>query len=82
MREGGKTKQAERSFVRDTGRLWNQAPTEIKEAGTIGIVKQKYQPTARHYNLNPTKTRKTVIKNSVGFRRKEKENSFRMKTRS
>ena len=40
MREGVKTKQAECSFVRDTGRLWNQALIEIKETGTIGTVKQ------------------------------------------
>ena len=41
MREGGKTKQAEQSFARDAGRLWNQALIEIKEASTIGIAKHK-----------------------------------------
>ena len=30
MVEGGKTKQAENSFLRDAGKLWNRAPTEIK----------------------------------------------------
>ena len=39
MVEGGKTKQAENSFVRDAGKLWNRAPTEIKEAPTEGAVK-------------------------------------------
>ena len=40
MPEGGKTKQAEESFVRDTGRLWNRTPIEIKEAATKGMAKQ------------------------------------------
>ena len=39
MREGGKTRQSEESFVRDTSKLWNQAPKEIKEAQTIGAAK-------------------------------------------
>ena len=40
MPEGGKTKQAEESFVRDTGKLWNRTPIEIKEATTKGKAKQ------------------------------------------
>ena len=41
MKEGGKNKIAEESFVRDTGRLWNRAPAEITEAATIGTAKSK-----------------------------------------
>lgn len=33
-REGGKTIQVERSFTRDTGKIWNHALKEIKEANT------------------------------------------------
>ena len=36
MREGGKAKQAEKSFVRDSGKNWRQALREIKEAKNIG----------------------------------------------
>ena len=32
MIEGGRTKQAVESFVRDAGKLWNQAPKKIKDA--------------------------------------------------
>ena len=39
LREGGKTTQAERSFARDTGKVWNQAPKEIKESKTLGAAK-------------------------------------------
>ena len=31
----GRTNQAEKSFVRDSSKLWNQGPREIKEAATI-----------------------------------------------
>ena len=41
IREGGKTILAEKSFTRDTGKLWNAAPKEIKEAETVGIAKEK-----------------------------------------
>ena len=41
MREGGKTVLAEKSFTRDAGKLWNAAPKEIKEGGTIGNAKKK-----------------------------------------
>ena len=40
MREGGKKRLAEESFVRDAGKLWNQAPNETKEAPTLGTAKQ------------------------------------------
>ena len=39
QREGGKTTQAEQSFARDTGKVWNQAPKEIKESKTLGAAK-------------------------------------------
>ena len=45
MREGRKTKQEEKSFVRGAGRLWNQVPQEIKETATIGIGEEMI----RHY---------------------------------
>ena len=48
MREGGKTKQAEKSFVRDSGKIWNQAPMVIKEAKSIAVAKKlikKYYKT-------------------------------------
>ena len=41
MKEGGMTKSAERSFVRDTGRLWNNASKDIKEAKSLRDAKQK-----------------------------------------
>ena len=41
MREGGKTRQAEESFVRDAGKVWNQAPTDIQDAPKMGIAKQQ-----------------------------------------
>ena len=31
----------ENNFVRDTGKLWNQAPPLIKEALTIGTAKMR-----------------------------------------
>ena len=37
--EGGKTKLVER-FARDTGKLWNGAPIDIKDAPTKGIAKK------------------------------------------
>lgn len=40
FREGGRTNLAEKSFVRDTRKMWNWAPTEIKEAPTNGMAKQ------------------------------------------
>ena len=40
MEEGGKTKQAEKSFMRDAGKIWNQAPKEMKEAKNIGAAKK------------------------------------------
>ena len=40
MREGGRTTQMENSFARDTGRMWNKVPTEIKEAPSKGIAKR------------------------------------------
>ena len=40
MREGVRTKQAEISFVRDTGKMWNGASTAIKEAPTKGRTKR------------------------------------------
>ena len=40
MREGGRTIQAENSFVRDTGRMWNKAPSEIREASLKGNAKR------------------------------------------
>ena len=33
-------KQVKRSFVRDSGKIWNQASREIKEATTIGAAKR------------------------------------------
>ena len=39
IREGGKTILAEKSFTRDTGKIWKQAPKEIKEAKSIGLAK-------------------------------------------
>ena len=50
MREGGKTILAEQSFTRDTGKLWNNAPKAIKEAKTLGIVKEKIK---QHCKLLP-----------------------------
>ena len=41
MQEGGKTNLAEKSFVRDSGKLWNRAPKEIKEVPTITVAKHK-----------------------------------------
>ena len=35
-----KTKQAEKSFMGDAGRLWNQALREIKESPAIAIAKR------------------------------------------
>ena len=40
MWEGGKTIQAEKSFTRDAGKLWNQAAKEMNAALTIGIAKE------------------------------------------
>ena len=40
MIEGGRTKQAENSFVRDTGKMWNRVQKEIKDAPTKVIAKQ------------------------------------------
>ena len=40
FREGGKTTLAENSFIRDTRKLWSQAPKNIKEAQTKGTAKQ------------------------------------------
>ena len=40
MKEGGRTTQAENCFVRDTGRLWNKVPMEIKEAPSKGTAKK------------------------------------------
>ena len=31
MKEGGKTRLAEDSFVRDAGKIWNQSPKENKD---------------------------------------------------
>ena len=44
---GGKTKKAQESFARDTGRLRNRAPKEVKEALGIGSAKTKSKNTAR-----------------------------------
>ena len=41
LEEGGRTKIARESFVRDAGRIWNQAPTQIKTAKTIEEAKRK-----------------------------------------
>ena len=35
MREGGEAKQSVKYFVRDAGRLKNQAPKEIKESVSL-----------------------------------------------
>ena len=40
MLEGGKAKMAERSYTRDTGKFWNQAPIGITEAPTKETAKQ------------------------------------------
>ena len=41
MTEGGKTKTFERSLARDTGKLWNQAPREIRDAPTQELAKKQ-----------------------------------------
>ena len=38
--EDGRTIGAKESFSRNTAKLWNQAPTNIKEANTLPIVKR------------------------------------------
>ena len=38
-KERGRTRQAEESFVRDTGKLWNQAPKNIKDTQSYSAVK-------------------------------------------
>ena len=48
MQEGERTKLAEKSFVRDSGKIWNQAPMVIKEAKSIAVAKKlikKYYKT-------------------------------------
>ena len=49
MVEGGKTKQAENSFLRHFRKLWNRSPTEIKEAPTEGAVKRLIKSSANCY---------------------------------
>ena len=49
MVEGGKTKQAENSFIRHVGKFWNRAPTEINEAPTEGAAKQLIKSSANCY---------------------------------
>ena len=39
--------------MRDAGKLWNQAPKDIKEAPTLAIAKKKSSSTAKHFRLNP-----------------------------
>ena len=39
MNDEGKMRLAENSFVRDTGKMWNRALKQIKEAPTKGIAK-------------------------------------------
>lgn len=41
MVEGGKTLQAENSFTRDAGKLWNRAPAEIKRAKNLETAKKE-----------------------------------------
>ena len=41
MKEGGKTLAAQTSFVRDAGRIWNRAPSQIKEAATLAEAKRE-----------------------------------------
>ena len=40
MQEGGKTRQTDKSFMRDAGKIWTQAPKEIKEVRNIGAAKK------------------------------------------
>ena len=39
-KEDGRTAAARDSFTRSTAKIWNQAPLEIKNAKSIGIVKK------------------------------------------
>ena len=41
MEEGGKYKNSQASFARDTGQIWNQAPKAIKEAKTLSAAKKE-----------------------------------------
>ena len=45
--EGGRTKQAERSLVREARKIWNQAPRDIKETKNMEtakrLIKQYYK---------------------------------------
>ena len=38
-KEDTRVKSAENSFLRDAPRLWNQVPSQIKEAKTMGTAK-------------------------------------------
>ena len=40
MKEGGRLKIIQESCTRDTGRIWNQAPRDIKDSKTIGEAKR------------------------------------------
>ena len=39
-KEDGKTSTARESFLRNTAKIWNQAPSSIKEAKTMAIAKK------------------------------------------
>ena len=41
MQEGGRLKIIRESFCRDTGRLWNRAPKEIKQSISIQTAKKE-----------------------------------------
>ena len=43
MQEGGRMKQAERRLVREAGKIWNQAPRDIKEAKNMEAAKVLFQ---------------------------------------
>ena len=59
MREGGMTLQAEKSFTRDTGKIWKQASKEIKEAKSIGVAKNLIK---KYCKMLPTNLKTKYIK--------------------
>ena len=52
MHEGGKTNQAEKSFLRETRKVWSQAPKEIKQATTVAATKRMIKKYYRSLQSN------------------------------
>ena len=83
MREGGNTMQAEKSFMKDIGKIWwNQAPKEIKEAKTIGVAKNLLKNTTKRYQSEDKIHQKQKIGPRWNTRSREPQKEENMKLRS